>query len=122
MSSVPMRREGERYVNVDWDSVRPRARAACVRSGQPGRQLPLEVERVVMEAKGSLAMRFQRAILHRGRKASGGQAFVPMMQAADLRNGDDVAVRRWLYGTILRAILFEGEMGPGSMVIIDVGR
>jgi hypothetical protein len=28
--------------------------------------MPLEVERVVMEAKGSLAMRFQRAILHRG--------------------------------------------------------
>ena len=122
MSSVPMRREGERYGNVDRVSVRPRARAACVRSGQSGRQMPLDVERVVMEAKGSLAMRFQRAILHRGRKASGGQAFVPMMQAADLRNGDDVAVRRWLYGTILRAILFEGEMGLGSMVIIDVGR
>ena len=56
------------------------------------------------------------------RRASSGQAFVPMMQAADLRNGDDVAVRWWLNGTILRAILFEGEMGPGSMVIIEVRR
>ena len=44
------------------------------------------------------------------------------MQAADLRNGDDVAVRRWLYGTILRAILFEGGMRPRSMVIIEVER
>ena len=96
MSSVLMRREGERYVNVDWDSVRPRARAACVRSGQPGRQMPLEVERVVMEAKGSLAMRFQRAILHRGRKASGcacrkSDSHVVMVEAAEDGDCGDLA-------------------------------
>ena len=66
MLSVPMRREGESYVNVDRDPAWSLAMAACVLSDQPERQMPLEVEWVVMEAKGSIAVRFQRAIMQWG--------------------------------------------------------
>jgi hypothetical protein len=43
-----------------------------------------------------------------------------MMQAADLRDGDDSSDPGWLDRTRVRAILAEREMRPGLMVVINI--
>src|SRR5271166_3649324 len=53
---------------------------------------------------------------------SGGQAFVAMMQATDLRYGDDSAEPGWLDRARDGAIFIEGKMGACSMVVVDVQR
>ena len=52
---------------------------------------------------------------------SGSQPLVAMMKSADLRKGDDLALARRLYRSRLWAILFEGEVGPGVVIIPQVG-
>jgi len=53
---------------------------------------------------------------------SGGEAFVAMMQPADLRDGDDSSDPRWLDRTWVRAILVERKVGARSTVVLDVRR
>ena len=53
---------------------------------------------------------------------SGGKAFVAMVQATDLREGDDSSCGTLLYGTSVGTVLVEGEVGPGSVVVVEVGR
>ena len=53
---------------------------------------------------------------------SGSQPLVAMMKSADLRKGDDPTLIRRLYRARLWAILFEGEVGPGVVIIPQVGR
>ena len=50
-----------------------------------------------------------RAALESG---SGGEAFVAMVKAADLRNRDHLAAIRRLDRASIRAIFVEREMGP----------
>jgi hypothetical protein len=45
-----------------------------------------------------------------------------MMQAADLRKGDNSASRGWLYGPRLWAILVQREMRPAVVVILKIRR
>jgi len=51
---------------------------------------------------------------------SGGEAFVVMMWATDLGEGDNPADAGWLDRTLVRAILVKGEVRPGSMVIVHI--
>jgi hypothetical protein len=53
---------------------------------------------------------------------SGGTALVAMMKPTDLREGDDLALIGWLYRARLWAILSEGEVDPGLVIIPAVGR
>ena len=56
------------------------------------------------------------------RDESGGETFVAMMQATDLRHGDDSSGPGWLDRARDRAIFIEGKMRAGSMVVVDVRR
>ena len=56
------------------------------------------------------------------RVSSGGQSLVAMVQSADLRHDDDPTRARRLDRTRLGAILLERQMGPGTVVIVQVGR
>jgi len=58
----------------------------------------------------------------RSRLGSGREPFVAMMKAADLWECDNLASTRWAYGTRIGAVLCERQVGPGSMVIVEVGR
>ena len=51
----------------------------------------------------------------------GGAALVAMMKPTHLRKGDDLALVRRLYRSWRWAILFEGEVGPGVVIIPQVG-
>ena len=53
---------------------------------------------------------------------SGSQPLVAMMKSADLRKGGDLALVGRLHPARLGAILFEGEVGPGVVIIPQVGR
>ena len=53
---------------------------------------------------------------------SGGAPFVPMMQTADLREGNDLACRGKLYATRPRAVLMEREMRSGVMMISKIAQ
>jgi hypothetical protein len=44
------------------------------------------------------------------------------VKPADLRKGDDPTLIGRLYQARLWAILFEGQVGPGVMIILQVGR
>ncbi len=55
------------------------------------------------------------------RLGSGREPFVPMMQAAELWECDNLASTRWAYGTRIGAVLCERQVGPGLMVIVEVG-
>src|SRR5271168_4251018 len=54
------------------------------------------------------------------RNESGGEAFVAMMQAADLSNGDYLSDPGWHDRARVRTILVERKMSPSSMVVIDI--
>ena len=56
------------------------------------------------------------------RLGSGREPFVTMMKAAELRESDDLARNRRTGGTRLGAVFGERQVGPGSMVIVEVGR
>jgi len=43
-----------------------------------------------------------------------------MMQAADLRDGDDSSDPAWLDRARIRAILIERKMRAGALVIVDI--
>jgi hypothetical protein len=54
------------------------------------------------------------------RDQSGGETFVTVMQAIDLRNGDDSADAGWQDGARFRAIFVEREMGARLVVVVDI--
>ena len=45
-----------------------------------------------------------------------------MVQPADLRDGDDFSDLARLYRPLLRAILVQGKMRPGAVIVINVRR
>jgi hypothetical protein len=51
---------------------------------------------------------------------SGCEAFVAMMQAANLRNGDHVSDQGWHDRARVRTILVERKMSAGMLVIVDI--
>ena len=51
---------------------------------------------------------------------SGGETFVAMMKAGDLRHGDDSPDPGWHDRTRIRAILIERKMSAGSVVVVDI--
>ena len=51
---------------------------------------------------------------------SGGEAFVALMKATDLRNRDHLAAVRRLGGAGIRAVFVERQMGPRAVIVIDV--
>ena len=53
---------------------------------------------------------------------SGGEPFVAVMQAADLRESDHLSDPAWHAGAWVGAILGERKMGACSMAILEVGR
>jgi hypothetical protein len=53
---------------------------------------------------------------------SGGETFVAMMQAADLRDGDHLSDPAWHDRARVRAILVERKMRAGALVVVDVLR
>jgi hypothetical protein len=57
----------------------------------------------------------------KARLRSGSPPLVAIVKSADLRKGDDLALVRRLYQARFWAILFEGEVGPGVVVISQVG-
>jgi hypothetical protein len=54
------------------------------------------------------------------RYESGGETFVAVMQAADLRDGDDSSDPGWLDRSRVRAILAERKMRASSLVVVYV--
>ena len=52
---------------------------------------------------------------------SSSEPLIAIVKSADLRKGDDLALVRRLYRSRLWAILFEGEVGPGVVIIPQVG-
>ena len=55
------------------------------------------------------------------RVGSGSQPLVAMMKSTDLREGDDLAPVGRLCQARLRTVLFEGQVGPGLVIIPQVG-
>jgi hypothetical protein len=53
---------------------------------------------------------------------SGSAALVAMMKPTDLRERDNPTLVGRLYEARFRAILFEREVGPGLMIILEVGQ
>ena len=53
---------------------------------------------------------------------SGCEALVVIVQAARLWERDDFAGAGWLDRTFVRAILVEGTVSAGSVIVVDVGR
>jgi hypothetical protein len=51
---------------------------------------------------------------------SGGASFVTVMQPADLRQRHDSTHFRWLDGSWLRRVLSQGEMGSGTLIILEI--
>ena len=51
---------------------------------------------------------------------SGGASRVAMMQSADHREGDDLPLIGGLPLAGFRSILFEREVGPGSVIVLEV--
>jgi hypothetical protein len=51
---------------------------------------------------------------------SGGETFVTVMQATDLRDGDDSSDRGWHDQARVRAVLLERKMGTGPLVIVAI--
>ena len=45
---------------------------------------------------------------------------VPMMQAGNLRNRDDLAQRRCLHVTRRRRVAIQGQMRPGIVIILKI--
>jgi hypothetical protein len=56
----------------------------------------------------------------KGSCESGGETFVAMMQATDLRYSNHSSDLGWLNRARDRAILVERKMGASSMVVVDV--
>ncbi len=56
------------------------------------------------------------------RLGSGRESFVSVMKAADLRESDNLSRIRWTGRTRFWAVLGERQVGPGSMIIVEVGR
>ena len=56
------------------------------------------------------------------RLGSGREPFVAMMKAAELWESDDLARIGWAGRTRLGAVLCERQVGPGSMVIVEIER
>jgi hypothetical protein len=56
----------------------------------------------------------------RSPKSSRGAAFVAMMQATNLREGDNVSRGGWVYRARFRTILVEREMGSGLVMILKI--
>jgi hypothetical protein len=56
------------------------------------------------------------------RPSSSGSTLVAMVQATNLREGNDVAGRGKLYGTRSRAVLAEREMRSAVMVVLKIAR
>ncbi len=54
--------------------------------------------------------------------SSGREALVAMVQPADLRDGDDFSDLARLYRPLHRAILVQGKMRPGAVIVINVRR
>ncbi len=52
-------------------------------------------------------------------RCSGRPAFVPVMQPAHFRHGDDAAGLRRLYGAWIRRILLQCEVRASSMIVAD---
>ena len=50
----------------------------------------------------------------------GGATFVPMVETADLRDRHDRAECRWCDGSVIGRVFIEGQMGPRSVVVLDV--
>src|SRR5271166_6020352 len=63
----------------------------------------------------------QRAMRSSG-CGSRGQAFVATMQATDLRDSNHLFNPGWLYRACVGAILVEGKICAGSLVVVDVRR
>src|ERR1700731_5287410 len=53
-------------------------------------------------------------------KSSRGAAFVAMMQATNLREGDNVSRGGWGYGARFRTILVKREVGSGLVMILKI--
>jgi hypothetical protein len=62
-----------------------------------------------------------RRIVHQSPFCSSSEPLIAIVKSADLRKGDDLALARRLYRSRLRAILVEGEVGPGVVVILQLG-
>ena len=62
----------------------------------------------------------KRACLFGRQKSSRGAAFVAMMQATNLREGDNVSRVGWVYGARFRTILVKREMGSGLVMILKI--
>jgi hypothetical protein len=52
----------------------------------------------------------------------GGSTLVAMVQTANLGEGNNIAGRRRLYGTMPRAVLAERKMRSGGMVVLKIAR
>ena len=51
---------------------------------------------------------------------SGGEAFVALVKATDLRNRDQLAAVWRLNGASIRAVFVERQMGPRAVIVIDI--
>ena len=64
----------------------------------------------------------KREYLFGHQKSSRGAAFVAMMQATNLREGDNVSRGGWVYRARFRTILVKREMGSGLVMILKIRR
>jgi hypothetical protein len=51
---------------------------------------------------------------------SGSSAFVAMMESANFRERDDLALLRWLHAPKLRGIFLQNQMRPPAMMISQI--
>ena len=60
--------------------------------------------------------------MHQKPLRSSSEPLIAIVKSADLRKGDDPTLIRRPYKARLWAILFEGEVGPGVVIVPQVGR
>jgi hypothetical protein len=89
----------------------------------PAGVAPARRTRAAAAARRAL-WRKRRAAADRAPKPlrSSSEPLVAIVKSADLRKGDDPTLIRRLYQARLWAILCEGEVGPGVVLIPQVGR
>ena len=57
---------------------------------------------------------------YRGIGRSGGTPLIAVVESADLRKLDNVAIRRSLNGSLPRGVFAEAQVGSGSVVVDEV--
>jgi hypothetical protein len=62
-----------------------------------------------------------RLIVHQSPFCSSSEPLIAIVKSADLPERDNPTLVGWLYEARFRAILFEREVGPGAVVILQVG-